>query len=173
MSLYDTWNAAVENNAAGPQAETFWRGYLAKEAGIYETLLSEKQNKIEGTLAELAETHGVEPVTFVGFLDGVNTSLEEELDLESLTEASTIDATIDFEKLYFNMLDAKADWLYEIEAWDEILTEEKRKEIKKAYGDSKTIVKEEKPGPNEPCHCGSGKKYKKCCMKKDLEAERA
>ena len=22
-------------------------------------------------------------------------------------------------------------------------------------------------GPNDPCHCGSGKKYKKCCMQKD------
>jgi len=27
-------------------------------------------------------------------------------------------------------------------------------------------------GRNDPCHCGSGKKYKKCCMEKD-EAERA
>lgn len=25
---------------------------------------------------------------------------------------------------------------------------------------------------NEPCHCGSGKKYKKCCMKKDEEKQR-
>lgn len=24
-----------------------------------------------------------------------------------------------------------------------------------------------KPGRNEPCHCGSGKKYKKCCLEKD------
>ena len=22
-------------------------------------------------------------------------------------------------------------------------------------------------GRNEPCHCGSGKKYKKCCMAED------
>ena len=22
-------------------------------------------------------------------------------------------------------------------------------------------------GRNEPCHCGSGKKYKKCCLRKD------
>ena len=27
-------------------------------------------------------------------------------------------------------------------------------------------------GRNEKCHCGSGKKYKNCCMQKDLEAER-
>lgn len=26
--------------------------------------------------------------------------------------------------------------------------------------------KDQVPGPNEPCSCGSGKKYKKCCMRK-------
>jgi hypothetical protein len=29
------------------------------------------------------------------------------------------------------------------------------------------------PGRNEPCPCGSGKKYKHCCLEKDEEAERA
>jgi len=29
------------------------------------------------------------------------------------------------------------------------------------------------PGRNEPCHCGSGRKYKHCCLAKDEEAERA
>ena len=29
-----------------------------------------------------------------------------------------------------------------------------------------TIRVEKKPGRNEPCHCGSGKKYKKCCLRK-------
>lgn len=28
------------------------------------------------------------------------------------------------------------------------------------------------PGRNEPCHCGSGKKYKQCCLAKDEEAAR-
>tara|TARA_R100000030_G_scaffold99378_1_gene90411 strand:+ start:85 stop:672 length:588 start_codon:yes stop_codon:yes gene_type:complete len=27
-----------------------------------------------------------------------------------------------------------------------------------------TITNESKVGRNDPCHCGSGKKYKKCCM---------
>ncbi|WP_294352876.1 SEC-C metal-binding domain-containing protein [uncultured Clostridium sp.] len=30
---------------------------------------------------------------------------------------------------------------------------------------STTIVKEKQPGRNDPCPCGSGKKYKKCCGK--------
>ncbi len=29
------------------------------------------------------------------------------------------------------------------------------------------VRKEKKLGPNDPCHCGSGQKYKKCCMQKD------
>lgn len=32
--------------------------------------------------------------------------------------------------------------------------------------------KRPKVGRNDPCPCGSGKKYKNCCMKKDLEEER-
>ena len=29
-----------------------------------------------------------------------------------------------------------------------------------------TVIKKEKVGRNDPCPCGSGKKYKKCCGKK-------
>ena len=29
------------------------------------------------------------------------------------------------------------------------------------------VRKDKKAGPNDPCPCGSGKKYKKCCMQKD------
>ena len=32
------------------------------------------------------------------------------------------------------------------------------------------VRKERKIGPNDPCPCGSGKKYKKCCMQKDKAA---
>ena len=44
-----------------------------------------------------------------------------------------------------------------------IFSQEKQDEIAKAYKKSKTVVKENKVGRNEPCPCGSGKKYKKCC----------
>ncbi len=30
----------------------------------------------------------------------------------------------------------------------------------------------ELPGRNDPCHCGSGKKYKHCCLSKDEAAAR-
>lgn len=37
--------------------------------------------------------------------------------------------------------------------------------LKEIEGKSKTIVVEEKVGRNDPCICGSNKKYKKCCGK--------
>jgi len=53
--------------------------------------------------------------------------------------------------------------------------EVKRQKVAKETGTSapdKSVKKqpvrsEKKAGPNDPCPCGSGKKYKKCCMQKD------
>lgn len=125
-----------------------------------------------GELSGLAETFGMDEVTFIGFLDGINTSLKQEIDLESLESSTVISLDVDFEKLYFNMLDAKADWLYHLKEWDDVLSEEKRHEITKEFRASKVFVKQETVGRNDPCPCGSGKKYKKCCRDKDLAAER-
>ncbi|MGL6200910.1 MAG: SEC-C metal-binding domain-containing protein [Lachnospiraceae bacterium] len=40
------------------------------------------------------------------------------------------------------------------------------KGMSKDLAASRQIVKNEKIYPNDPCPCGSGKKYKKCCMNK-------
>ena len=68
--------------------------------------------------------------------------------------------------LYKNMVAAEADWLYNLEEWNDIFDEETRKELYKEQKSSTTIVKEQKVYPNDPCPCGSGKKYKKCCGRK-------
>ena len=59
--------------------------------------------------------------------------------------------------------------------------EVKREKVAKETGTTaatKTVVKKQpvrnaakKVGPNDPCPCGSGKKYKKCCMQKDKMGE--
>lgn len=36
-----------------------------------------------------------------------------------------------------------------------------------------TAVTSTRPGRNEPCHCGSGRKYKQCCLDKDEAVARA
>ncbi|AHM57104.1 SEC-C domain protein [Peptoclostridium acidaminophilum DSM 3953] len=162
MKLYESWKESYENlDNAG--YETFWREYLPKEMENYKYILSHKDETVGGKLVDIADKFNMETVTFAGFIDGINDSLKESIDLDELTEDSNISLNVDFEKLYYNMLDAKADWLYNLDEWDGVLSTEKRKQIKKEYDKTKTVVKEQLPGRNEPCPCGSGKKYKKCC----------
>ena len=47
-----------------------------------------------------------------------------------------------------------------------LIDEDKRKELYREQKLSMTVVKPDKVYPNDPCPCGSGKKYKKCCGKK-------
>ncbi len=165
MSLYSQWKQIAFEHTEEQKAVKFWNEYCAVEKTIYEKVLEAPTTTINGTLTDLANEYGVDNVTFIGFIDGINTSLESEIDLDELTENSNIELNIDLEKLYFNMLNANAEWLYTLPQWDNILTEEKRKEIKKSYNATKTVVKDDKIGRNDPCTCGSGKKYKKCCGK--------
>ena len=88
----------------------------------------------------------------------------ESFDLTPLQDDTLIDLTLDFEKLFWQMHEAKADWLYNLASWDNVLALEKRNEIAREYRTSK-IVRVEKIGRNDPCPCGSGKKYKTCCGK--------
>ena len=60
------------------------------------------------------------------------------------------------------MVAAKAEWLYNLKEWEPILDEDKRLEFKREYRLSQMAVSQ-KVGRNDPCPCGSGKKYKKCC----------
>ena len=101
----------------------------------------------------------------MGFVDGINDSLNNSYDLEALTATDEIVLDINLEKLYFNMLEAKAEYLYMLPQWDAIFSQEKRKEIQKAYRESCSVRNENKVGRNDACPCGSGKKYKKCCGK--------
>jgi preprotein translocase subunit SecA len=164
MSLFENWRSTAYNNEQDEKVQKkFWNDYFEKEEAVYEKLLSNPEEIVEGTVAELAEKYGMDAMTFVGYLDGINDSLVNQLKLEELEESSSIKLEIDFEKLYYNMLAAKAEWLYTLPQWDSILSVERRKEITKEQRLSGTVVKAKEPGRNDPCTCGSGKKYKKCC----------
>ena len=163
MALYQDWVDLYENQTE-ESFRKFWEDYSSAETKIYQAILSDPSVKMSGTIAEQAEKLGVDKALFMGFLDGINDSLVTPNEaLEEMAEDTPFELDIDFEKLYYNMLDAKADYLYTLPEWDSILTDEKREEITKAYSRSKTVVKEPKIGRNDPCPCGSGKKYKKCC----------
>jgi len=165
MSLYSDWNDIAQAERTPAEHNAFWQNYFAAETENYKKILANHENVYAGTLADLADTFEMDPTTFAGFLDGINTSLKKELKLESLKLSSKLSLDVDYEKLYFNMLDAKANWLYTLPEWEPILTPERRKEITKEFRASKMYINTETVGRNDPCPCGSGKKYKKCCGK--------
>ena len=165
MGLYTNWTDYVVNYVKENGEAAFWAEYSAVEKSIYTKILANHTAEIKGSVKELAAQYETSSIFFMGFLDGINESLETALELESIEEDSNLDLKINFEQLYFNMLDAKADYLYQLPQWEAIFSPEKRKEIQRQWRDSKTIINENKIGRNDPCTCGSGKKYKKCCGK--------
>ena len=162
MSLYTEWKDLMDNQTDAT-IKDFWKRYCDTEVKIYSDFLEHPDKKISGRVGDLIESYNVEPVLFMGFLDGVETSLNNKIDIVTIDEDSEIELDIDIEKLYFNMLKADAPHLYELPQWDALLTEERKKEIVKEHRRAGTVVKGEKIGRNDPCPCGSGKKYKHCC----------
>ncbi|MDO5391777.1 MAG: SEC-C metal-binding domain-containing protein [Eubacteriales bacterium] len=163
-TILDQWrDIAYNENADKGTLQRFWANYFNIEKNIYEQLLTNPDEVVKGTVKELAEKYGQEVLTMVGFLDGINDSLKEPNPIETMDEDTVVSLEFDKELLYKNMVDAKADWLYNLPQWNEIFDEEKRKALYLEQKKSGTIVKGKKIGRNDPCPCGSGKKYKKCC----------
>ena len=166
MALLDTWrDMAYDETMDQGSLQRFWAVYFDKETAIYKELLQNPDEVVKGTVKELAEKYGVDIMTMTGFLDGINDSLKEANPIETMEEDTEVQLGFDKELLYKNMVAAKAEWLYELEEWDDIFDKDKQKELYKEQKASTTIVKETKVYPNDPCPCGSGKKYKKCCGK--------
>ena len=167
MALLQEWrDMAYSQQADRAQLQKFWTEYFLIEKGIYEKLLSNPNEVVKGTVKELAEKFDVELMSMVGFLDGINDSLKIQNPIEEMDENTEVNLGYDLETLYKNMVDAKADWLYELPQWNSIFSEEKRKELYLEQKKSGIVEKGPKIGRNDPCPCGSGKKYKHCCGRK-------
>ena len=154
---------AYSETANKGDLQRLWADYFKKEKEIYAELLKKPEDVEEGTVKELAEKFGVDIMTMTGFLDGINDSLKEANPIEEMEEDTKVQLGFDKELLYKNMVAAGADWLYGLEEWNDIFDEETQKALYKEQKSSTTIVKGDKVYPNDPCPCGSGKKYKKCC----------
>ena len=163
MSLYDKWTEMVVEYVKTKGERAFWQEYGKIETAIYKDLLSNHKEVKKTSIADLSKEYNSTVEFIMGFVDGINESLKNSYDLEQIEETTELVLDLDLEKLYFNMLDAKAEYLYTLPQWDGIFSEEKREEIKKEYKESKIVRNENKIGRNDPCPWGSGKKYKKCC----------
>ncbi|MGO5314927.1 SEC-C metal-binding domain-containing protein [Bilifractor sp. LCP21S3_A7] len=163
MALLQDWQAIAYNRETNKnELQKFWQDYFLVEKGIYEKLLTNPNEVVKGTVKELADRYKIDVMTMTGFLDGINDSLKVPNPIETMTEDTEVNLGFDKEKLYKNMVDAKADWLYNLPEWDLIFSAEKKKALYLEQKKSGTIVKPKKIGRNDPCPCGSGKKYKYC-----------
>ena len=165
MSLLTQWRQfAYGQEANTKKGQMFWASYFNLEKGIYEQLLANPDEVVTGTVEELANKYGVDLIIMVGFLDGINDSLKNPNPIEEMTEDTVVNLDYDTELLYKNMVEAKAEWLYTLDVWNTLIPDEnRRKELYKEQKSSHTVVKDKKVSRNEPCPCGSGKKYKFCC----------
>ncbi|MEE3392074.1 MAG: SEC-C metal-binding domain-containing protein [Lachnospiraceae bacterium] len=163
MGILQNWREyayGVEFDSKAGKA--IWSKYFKEEKAVYEKLLADISEVESGTVKDLAAKYDMDINYFSGFIDGINESLKTPNDIENMDENTVITFDIDPEKLYYNMVAAKAEWLYDLPQWDNILTKEKRDELYREQKKSGTIVKPKKIGRNDPCPCGSGKKYKFC-----------
>ena len=165
MALLEKWQKMAYNETEDKnKLQKLWADYFEVEKGIYKKLLAEPDTVVTGTVEELAEKYGTDIMTMTGFLDGINDSLVKPNPIEKMTEKTKVTIDFDNERLYKNMVAAGADWLYGLEEWNAIFDADKQKELYKEQKQSQTVRNEgPKVGRNDPCPCGSGKKYKRCC----------
>ena len=140
-TLLETWRSlAYGDGLDDKKKEELWTNYFTIEKGIYEKILSNPTEVVEGTVKELAEKYGTEVLVMTGFLDGINESLKGyENPIDTMAEDTVVKIEIDPEKLYYNMVEAKASWLYELPQWSEILSAETRTELYKKQKASGTV----------------------------------
>lgn len=162
MSLYKKWlNNAY--NQKGESLPSFWNIYMPMEQKVYEQLISTKTTTLKGSLKDLAESFAMKTEHFIGFLDGLTDVFNEDIKVDELTATSKLDLSFEFKTMFQKMVEYKAVHLYTLKEWENVFSKEELDSLYKSQKQSTTIVKEAKIGRNDPCTCGSGKKYKKCC----------
>ena len=125
MAILQDWQKIAYNeNASQGELQKFWQRYFLLEKGVYEKVLTNPDEKVAGTVKELAAKYGLTILEMAGFLDGINDSLVKDNPIETMDENTRVNLVFDKEKLYKNMVDAKADWLYNLPMWDDIFDKE-------------------------------------------------
>jgi len=163
VKLMDSWKRVAYDRQNQP-VKHVWDEFLAKEKSVYVSLLKEKQSRMEGTVTELAEKFRMTTVQMCAFFDGIHECVDGLPPITEIEDTTAIAFDIEFDRLYKQMVEYKADNLYNLPEWENIFTADRQKELYKEQKSSHTVVRNEaKVGRNDPCACGSGKKYKKCC----------
>ncbi len=173
-----TWNPSDEDlsRMTGTEAEAqllalMEQTYAAKEAALTTPVMREVERIV--TLRVVDEY-------WMDHLDAM-TDLRQGIGLRSYGQ---MDPVVEYKREGYEMFESMISLIREeivrrvFAAQVKPQTELKREKVAKVTstgtGDQtvkkQPMVKKIKLGRNDPCHCGSGKKYKNCCLDKDLNS---
>ena len=141
MALLQEWHKIAYNEKVGQEEiQRFWADYFLKEQSVYEKLLSNPDEAVEGTVKELAEKYELTVMEMTGFLDGINDCLVAPNPIDDMEEDTHVSLAFDKEKLYKGMVAANAEWLYGLPMWNDIFDEETQKALYLEQKKSGTVV---------------------------------
>ena len=113
MALLEQWQKVAYNEKADRgELQRFWQRYFLLEKGVYEKLLTNPDEKVEGTVKELADKYGLSIMDMTGFLDGINESLVEPNPIDTMEEDTKVSLLFSKAKLYQHIVAATAACLY-------------------------------------------------------------
>ena len=90
MSLYKQWTDMVVEYVKTKGEAAFWNEYTKIETAIYRDLLANSKEAMKITIADFAKKYETSEEFIMGFVDGINESLNNQYDLEALTSNDEI-----------------------------------------------------------------------------------
>ncbi len=104
MSLYTQWTEMVVDYVKTKGENAFWAEYSKLEKGIYKDLLANHKEVTKTTINELAKKYNSTVEFAMGFMDGINDSLKNQYDLETIDADTELVFDLNLETLIFSPL---------------------------------------------------------------------
>ena len=90
MSLFEQWQEKLQNQNNDIKTREFWTTTFQKRLRPIKIFWEITPRFWKAAYRTLPKQYDMDEITFTGFLDGINTSLESEIDLQDLTSESEL-----------------------------------------------------------------------------------
>ncbi len=173
LTIGDDWNRITKEQMSERLLEKMHETYAAKEREYGETIMRELERVI---LLRVVDEYWMDHIDAM-------TDLRQGITLRAYGQT---DPVVAYKREGYEMFDGMINAI-RAETVRRLFTvrlrseeEVKRKKVAMITGEGgagdktvkkQPVVKKIKLGRNDPCHCGSGKKYKNCCLDKDLNGK--
>ena len=113
-------------------------------------------------------------ISLKSFYDNIKSAFDNQMVSEEIITMKKVDSDLSkpqkqYGKVYYEQL--IKDTVEELQGWycfkNTLEQKEEEEKLKEFFHSIKNQSEGRKTGRNDPCHCGSGKKFKKCCLNED------